>query len=185
MSKKGFLVCNSTLCKSKSSEMILSEMKRLVKDEKYKDIEVSHTICMSLCDDGPNVAEYPSNKYYGHMSIDRVSDIIEGNADDLLHKEEYVNTDKIINEFIKDKSYLDVLRIFREYLSKLENYNDKEVRKMIKEIRTKYNIHGKKLTYPIRIVFYGTIKGPDLPRAIAYYGKERSLELIDNYLLNN
>lgn len=82
---KHFFVCNSFrlngdaqgVCNKKSAVSLL----QYLNDEiisRGLDALVSSTGCLKVCDRGPVMIVQPDNIWYGHMSEDRIDEILEG-----------------------------------------------------------------------------------------------------------
>jgi len=76
----------------------------------------------------------------------------------------------------------EVLRVYKEKLAELENWEPAEIKAMIKETQKETKQKGKKLFMPIRVATTGQLHGPELPNAIYLLGKEVVLTRLEGLL---
>ena len=66
-------------CSEGESPEIKKLLKRSVKNRGWKkEVRVSSSGCMGLCDDGPNVMIHPQKLWFSHVSKSDVNDILSG-----------------------------------------------------------------------------------------------------------
>src|SRR5699024_6896948 len=76
----------------------------------------------------------------------------------------------------------EVMRVYKEKLAELENWEPAEIKAMIKETQKETKQKGKKLFMPIRVATTGQLHGPELPNAIYLLGKEVVLTRLEGLL---
>ncbi|AIO18071.1 Glutamate--tRNA ligase [Candidatus Izimaplasma bacterium HR1] len=171
------LVCKNKHCRGKESEELLKALKD-------KDVILDHSSCMDMCDSGPNLFVIPSLKMYGNVTLNRLDDVLNGNADDLLYKDEIDDLD-VIDEYTKNPMHERTVKLFRWHLDKQEKSSVAELCEIISDFKKKYDVNGIDFTNPVKIALIGSHQGPDLPKLIHYLGKERAMQLFDEYLKRN
>ena len=171
------LVCRNKHCRTKQSEELLKELKQ-------KDVIYDHSSCMDMCESGPNLFCIPSFKMYGTVSKERLDDILNDQADDLLYKNEIIDRE-VIDKYTNNPMHQRTVKLFRWHLDKETKCSVAELREVISIFKKKYDIKGMDFTYPVKIALIGFHKGPDLPKLIHYLGKERTMRLLDDYLKTN
>ena len=66
---------NSTSCAGSGSEAMADELERLLAESGLK-IEVKRVKCLGLCEHGPNLRIAPGGRFYHHLSMDDLPDVI-------------------------------------------------------------------------------------------------------------
>lgn len=74
--KKKIMVCCGTGCTSSKSENIINEIKKILEENKIKNIEVSKTGCFGFCAKGPIVVIEPDEVFYELVKVEDVQDIV-------------------------------------------------------------------------------------------------------------
>ena len=96
--KYHIFVCASTrlngkvlgTCEKKSSHNLIQAFNEgIFENDMDKDVMITGTVCMGICDHGPVVMIYPEQTWYGNVTEDDVDDILEalesgGTVDRLL-----------------------------------------------------------------------------------------------------
>lgn len=73
----------------------------------------------------------------------------------------------------------EVLKLFKEKIEKEENIAEDVADKIIRSIKEKTGLKGKKLMMPIRVAITGKTEGPELKKIVAILGKERVIKRIN------
>jgi len=168
------LVCTKKHCHSNKSEELLKSLED-------SNVEFTHSACMHMCDDGPNVFTFPDLKMYGHVDKSRLQDIISGNSDGLEYDDEIYNLE-INKQYSLDPMHKRTVKLFRWHLAKHDDISVRGIERMIGTFMKKYDVEGIDFSYPIKVALIKTIKGPDLPKLINYLGKNSTMILFDEFL---
>lgn len=75
-----------------------------------------------------------------------------------------------------------VLAAFRSKLEALNQFNEENIKQVVKEVQQETGVKGKNLFMPIRVATSGAIHGPELAKTIEALGKEKCLSHIDNVI---
>lgn len=76
----------------------------------------------------------------------------------------------------------EVLRAFLAEINALEVFEAEYINKAIKAVQKATGHKGKKLFMPIRVAVSGQVHGPDLPKAIQLFGKQKIINRIESIL---
>lgn len=77
-SSKHIMVCGGSGCHSAKSELIIKELRAIIKNEKLEErVEVVQTGCFGLCMQGPIVLMQPDDTFYAHVKVKDAQDIID------------------------------------------------------------------------------------------------------------
>lgn len=75
---KHVLVCTNADCADRGSLQLLTELRRLIKEEgRNADIKVTRTLCMGRCGEGPTVAVYPDGIWYRGVTQADAQELVE------------------------------------------------------------------------------------------------------------
>ena len=83
--KKHVFICTSSrmpgqqkgFCHTKGAVDLVNAFMEAIEEEDLEGIFVSNTGCFGLCEEGPIVVVYPDNVWYGKVSEDDVTEIVE------------------------------------------------------------------------------------------------------------
>ena len=64
-------------CHTKGAVDLVNAFMEAIEEEDLEGIFVSNTGCFGLCEEGPIVVVYPDNVWYGKVSEDDVTEIVE------------------------------------------------------------------------------------------------------------
>ena len=66
-------------CADANSREIRSVLKKTIKEKGWpsEDVRVSQSLCLGLCDHGPNVLIYPQNICYSHVTLNDINMIVD------------------------------------------------------------------------------------------------------------
>ena len=64
-------------CHTKGAVDLVNAFMEAIEEEDLEGIFVSNTGCFGLCEEGPVVVVYPDNVWYGKVSEDDVTEIVE------------------------------------------------------------------------------------------------------------
>jgi len=87
--------------------------------------------------------------------------------------------EKAITKFIKDKSILNSLK---DIFVNIDNWNESSIDIVLKEFQTQNELSVPAVNQPIRIALTGSTKSPSLGLTLAIFGKEKSIERVENLL---
>ena len=87
--------------------------------------------------------------------------------------------EKAITKFIKDKSILDSLK---DIFVNIDNWNESSIDIVLKEFQTQNELSVPAVNQPIRIALTGSTKSPSLGLTLSIFGKEKSIERVENLL---
>ncbi len=82
-------------------------------------------------------------------------------------------------EFLKQDTVSDTLSVFKDEISKIEDWNVLSINEAINNTKNKANVKGKMLYMPIRIKVSGVMHGPELADTIYLLGKEKVLKRLE------
>ena len=87
--------------------------------------------------------------------------------------------EKAITKFIKDKSILNSLK---DIFVNIDNWDENSIDIVLKEFQTQNELSVPAVNQPIRIALTGSTKSPSLGLTLAIFGKEKSIERVNNLL---
>ena len=87
--------------------------------------------------------------------------------------------EKAITKFIKDKSILNSLK---EVFVNIDNWDENSIDIVLKEFQTQNELSVPAVNQPIRIALTGSTKSPSLGLTLAIFGREKSIERVNNLL---
>ena len=87
--------------------------------------------------------------------------------------------EKAITKFIKDKSILNSLK---DVFVNIDNWNESSIDIALKEFQTQNELSVPAVNQPIRIALTGSTKSPSLGLTLSIFGKEKSIERVENLL---
>lgn len=85
-------------------------------------------------------------------------------------------------DFIKENDLVSVINKFQELLTINDINTLDDVQSIIKQVQKETGSKGKMLFMPIRIAISGKMHGPELPKIVMIFGKEKILSIIDEHL---
>jgi len=165
--------------------MCQGELSKKEKDvlAKHPNVQVVLTDCTELDESQPVVFKLPERVFYGHVSHDRLVDVIVGRADDLK-----IQTARLYNvemgTYQSEPKYRKFVTKFKEELEELSEFKAGQIRKEIKSFCAKHDLDDRDIVNPLKIALIGTTKGPDLSDVMELLGAKESFNLIDNFLSN-
>lgn len=84
-----------------------------------------------------------------------------------------ITLDDEAKEVIEEEQVPEVLTAFLNEIEQLNEFKADEIKAAMKAVQKATGHKGKKLFMPIRVAITGQTHGPDLPQAIALFGKEK------------
>ena len=87
--------------------------------------------------------------------------------------------EKAITKFIKDKSILNSLK---DIFVNIDNWDENSIDIVLKEFQTQNELSVPAVNQPIRIALTGSTKSPSLGLTLAIFGKEKSIERVNDLL---
>ena len=110
---------------------------------------------------------YKDHISYGEEIVEQVK----------LFFEDDIQSDEEAQEFMKDESIPNTLKVFRSKIAELpeEEFTQENIFACIKATQKEAKVRGKMLYMPIRIATTGIMHGPDLACSIMLLGKEKVL----------
>lgn len=97
-----------------------------------------------------------------------------------LFFEEEISMNEECIEFMKEESISNTLKVFREEVLALNDWNPELIMGAIQSTKEKANVKGKLLFMPIRIQVTGQMHGPELPNTLYLLGKEKILRRLES-----
>lgn len=105
--------------------------------------------------------------YQDHISYGK--EIVE--VTDLFFKD-HIDYNDECKEIMNDETVPNTLRVFKEEIENINDWNIENINLVISNVKEKANIKGKMLYMPIRIKVSGQMHGPELPDTIYLLGKD-------------
>ena len=87
--------------------------------------------------------------------------------------------EKAITKFVKDKSILNSLK---DIFVNIDNWNESSIDVVLKEFQMQNELSVPAVNQPIRIALTGSTKSPSLGLTLAIFGREKSIERVNNLL---
>ena len=112
--------------------------------------------------------------YRDHLSYGK--EIIEVYS--LFFKEE-ISLDQECREFMQQEGIDETLKIFKDEISKIEEWNLENINIAINNTKEKSGAKGKMLYMPIRIKVTGQMHGPELPNTLYLLVKDIVLKILN------
>lgn len=100
---------------------------------------------------------------------------------ELFFKED-ITYEEEAKEVLAEEQVPEVLRAFLAEIQALEVFEAEYINKAIKSVQKATGHKGKKLFMPIRAAVSGQVHGPDLPKAIQLFGKQKIINRIQSIL---
>ena len=169
-------ICNDADCKKKDLENTIQELQN-------KDVTITSTSCMGLCEKGTIVFTLPDMLFYQNVTKERLKDLLNHNAEDLIIDKDIYDSN-ISQTYIETPIHCRTVKLFRYHLEKFDDFSVSNLNHLIRIFQTKYDIKGEHFFYPIRIALLDTLKGPNLAELIHHLGKETTVGLFDSYFKN-
>ncbi len=92
---------------------------------------------------------------------------------------EEIEIEEDAKEIIFNEKSFEVIKLLREKLIALDEFEPSLIKGKIKEIQKELGVKGKDLFMPVRIGVTGSTKGSDLARTISLMGKELVVKILD------
>lgn len=114
--------------------------------------------------------------YHDQLSYGKeICDLVDLFFEDELHLDEEAE------EFMKDETIPNTLKVFKEKLEELTEFTKDNIQACIKATQKEAKAKGKMLYMPIRIATTGIMHGPDLASSIMLIGKDTTIERLSKY----
>ncbi len=118
------------------------------------------------------IALYQDQMSYGAEIVD---------LSNIFFKKEIVYNDEA-KEILGEEQVPEVLKAFLEEVNSMPEFVDSEIKAAIKRVQKATGHKGKKLFMPIRVAVTGQAHGPDLPKAIELFGRDRVISQLEKLL---
>ncbi|MBC8214432.1 MAG: glutamate--tRNA ligase [Candidatus Marinimicrobia bacterium] len=79
-------------------------------------------------------------------------------------------------KLLKKDSSQKVINFWSEQLSSKSDWNEVEIKSLVKETTTITGVKGKDLFFPLRLALFGSTQGPDIPLIIEILGVEETIK---------
>jgi len=79
-------------------------------------------------------------------------------------------------EILRNESSQKVLKFWAEKIAEKSDWNESEIKTLIKETIEKTGIKGKDMFFPLRLSLFGNTQGPDIPTLIEILGPKKAVE---------
>lgn len=176
---KRILVCDNKLCPNDNSQNLIKKLSEL--QHKKNNFEYSYCECIDFCDDGPNIMVFPTLKTYKKVTPNRLNDILENTAHDLEYSYDTLNKDEI-KLYSTDPVHRRTIKLFRWHLAKELVITVENLKKSIKIFKSKYDVEEVSFNSSVKVALISTVKGPEMEFLIYNFGKEKSIERLENFL---
>jgi len=173
------LVCKNKTCHNPKTDELLKALM-----DYYDEVEFTHASCVGLCDFGPNVMIFPQAVLYGNVTKERIHDLVHDNIEDLKHPWDRLYTPDM-DIYASNPEYRRMVKLVRYQLEKMTEIDWRSVRDVLAIFSQKYEVDLEKASLAVKVAILGTTKGPELPKLVAYMGKEEVFKRIDKYLSDN
>jgi|LGOV01.1.fsa_nt_gb (2Fe-2S) ferredoxin len=149
--------------------------------KKYPKVKIINTTFVSMKESYPVVLRYPEGSFYGHVSIDRVSDVIGGYADDLkIQTARFFNVE--MKKYISEEKYRLIVIEFFDYLDQISPLVSDNISKGITTFSEKFNFIELEVIDTLKMALIKTTKGPLLSDLIEALGKVETENRLNIYL---
>ena len=118
------------------------------------------------------IALYQDQMSYGAEIVD-----LSG----IFFKKEIVYNEEA-KEILGEEQVPEVLQAFLAEVKNMSEFVDSEIKAAIKRVQKETGHKGKKLFMPIRVAITGQAHGPDLPKAIELFGRDRVISQLEELL---
>src|SRR6056297_682073 len=78
---KHVAVCTNQACAANGAPAVLERLRQEARDSGQCDARITRTSCLNRCDEGPMVAVYPENVWYGGVEADDAERIVSSHLD--------------------------------------------------------------------------------------------------------
>ncbi|MDC0558790.1 hypothetical protein OAO42_00110 [Candidatus Izimaplasma bacterium] len=149
--------------------------------KRHSKVKIINTEFINLDESQPVIFRMPDSTFYESVTLERLSDVIAGHADDLKIQTSRlfdVETKKYVSEF----KYRQMVALFLPHIDEIQEYNRDSIAKTITTFSKENNLKEQDVIGALKMALIKTIKGPLLPDILEGYGKEKSEELIKKYL---
>ena len=79
--EKHVAVCTNQSCAAAGAPAVLEGLRQAARDSAQCDARITRTSCLNRCDEGPMVAVYPENVWYGGVSAEDAERIVSSHLD--------------------------------------------------------------------------------------------------------
>ncbi len=123
--------------------------------------------------------------------LEQIVSLVQDNLErlkDCVEKLEFVFADRVAPatpdavRMIEKESTPKVFWSFLRQADKVEHLDFAQFRKIMKTVSNETGVMGKDLWMPVRVALTGDIHGPDLPKVVDIFGKERCKKRIESAL---
>lgn len=90
--------------------------------------------------------------------------------------------EELINDYRTNPMHLRTIKLFRWHLEKQNDFEMKNIETVIEQFQIKYDIKKEAFLYPILIALTNSTIETDLIMLIHSLGKQRVMQLLDDYL---
>ncbi len=110
--------------------------------------------------------------------LNKASDI-NGLIEDIFHSFDITRRDAEVNEVLADDSAIKVIKAFKSSLMLSKDWDEENIKTIIKTIQTELDVKGMALFMPIRIAVSGQMHGPELAKLTFLLSLDVVLKNID------
>ena len=149
--------------------------------KKHPNVTIINTKFVSMEESYPVVFRYPEGSFYGNVTIDRLRDVIWGNADDLkIQTARFFSVE--MNKYISEEKYRLIVIQFFNYLDQIDPLLSDNISQAITTFSKKYSFHEKDVIDTVKIALIKTTKGPLLKDLIEAFGRIETESRLKIYL---
>ncbi|MCF7794642.1 MAG: glutamate--tRNA ligase [Candidatus Cloacimonetes bacterium] len=100
-------------------------------------------------------------------------------ASPFFKKPEFNDEDK---QILAEENSRNIFNFWIQKLEEIESFDDEQISNLIKQTTEETGAKGKNLYFPLRLVLFGSVHGPEIPLIIKILGKEEAVERFKNGL---
>jgi len=148
---------------------------------KYDKLEIIESTCDELEESMPLFIHMPDATFYGHVTPDRVRDVIAGRADDLKIQTARL-FDVSMETYKREPMHRRAVKLFRWHLDKIDECTTVNIAEELDDFCKKYELKKQDVVCAVKMALIGTTKGPALPELMTALHKKEAFARIDKYL---
>lgn len=149
--------------------------------KKFPKVKVISTKYTGIEESYPVVFRVPEGTLYGHVSMDRMSDVIGGHANDLKIQTARLFTVEM-KKFVSEEKYRLMVIEFLENFEQIKPLESNVISDAITSLCKKHNFLKQEVIDSLQMALIKTTKGPLLYDLIEALGKEETENRLIEYL---
>lgn len=152
--------------------------------ESFPNIDLILTRCEELDESDRVVIQLPDITFYGHVTPDRIRDILIKRADDIK-----IQTARLFDVSMKtyrsDVKYRALVWDLYDELEDLSKWNEVSIKDVLKVLQKEHKLSKKDTEYAIKMALIKTTKGPEVEDLLVGLGWSKIKELLDEFKSHN